>query len=266
MRKFLEFLRQAVKVLTPVFRVLAKIVALITVCGIYDVARNKPADGAVVKRYFTGNGMLTWLLSPLNTLLDILALPYKNKGVYKLEDLPQDYQDEIKKMLDAAIKGDLVSKLEETAKAHARTMVFFKWYGENVENSIDIPEFHDEYKYIQTIGVSVFNKKQSTSKHFGPFRATFRLLYNINDMHDDLAYISCGDHVSYWRENKMFIFDDTLMHQSVNETDQTRYCMFVDLLRPSYLPGVFARIVGTCRFFLRSVNYIFYKNWDVVKN
>lgn len=259
MKKFLEFLFQVVKFL-------GKVLAFITVCGIYDVARNKPADGPVLKRYFTGNGILTWLLSPINTLLDILALPYINKGIYKLEDLPKPYQDEITRMLDAAIKGDLVSKLEAAAKERARTMMFFKWYGENVENSIDIPEFHEDYKYIQTIGVSVFNKKQSTSKHFGPFRATIRVLYNINDMEDDSAYITVGDHTSYWRTNKLFIFDDTLMHQSINETEQVRYNMFVDILRPSLLPGLFAKIVSTVRFFLRSYNYIFYKNWEVVKN
>jgi len=258
-RKFLQFLLSLGKFLL-------KVVAVLAVTGAYDVARNKPADKPVLKRYFTGNGILTWLLSPLNTLLDLLALPFVNKGVYELADLPKDYQEEIKRMLDAAIQEDLVGKLEETAKDRQRTMIFFKWYGENVDNIIDIPAFHEEFKYVQTIGVSIFSKKQSTSKHFGPFRATLRLLYNINDMNDDSAYITVGDKTSYWRTNKLFIFDDTLMHQSFNETEQTRYCLFVDIIRPSLFPRLFKSIVGTVRYFLRSYNYVFYKNWDVIKN
>jgi beta-hydroxylase len=30
------------------------------------------------------------------------------------------------------------------------------------------------------------------------------------------------------------MFDDTLLHRSVNDTDETRYCAFIDILRPSY--------------------------------
>src|SRR5262249_35412363 len=66
-------------------------------------------------------------------------------------------------------------------------------------------------------------------------RASLRILYNLNDMNDDSAYIVVGNATSYWRENKLFIFDDTLLHQSFNETDQTRYCLFVDM--PPFLIG-----------------------------
>ena len=64
-------------------------------------------------------------------------------------------------------------------------MIFFKGrYGKNVDASIDVPEFHRDFKYIRTIGVSVFNKKQSTGKHYGPLRVTLRVLYNINTIAD----------------------------------------------------------------------------------
>ena len=253
------------KILVKVGKFLGGLLALLAAFGAYDVSRNKALDGSVVKRYFFGNGILTWLLSPLNTLLDLLALPYVNKGVYKLEDFPKPYQEEITRVLEAAVKEDLVAKLEDTAKDRQRTMIFFKWYGANVDNSIEIPAFHEKYNYIHTIGVSVFNKRQSTSKHFGPFRATLRVLYNINQMDDDSAYITVGDVTNYWRTDKLFIFDDTLMHQSFNETEQARYCMFIDILRPSLMPQLYSGILNVARFFLKSFNYIFYKNWDVVK-
>lgn len=233
--------------------------------GVYDLGRNKRVDAAGIKRYFTGNGLFTWLLSPVNTLLDILSLPYINKGIYKLEDLPPSHQAEIQRLIDAAHKENLVEKMAEKIKDNPRTMFFFKWYGQDVKNDIDVPSFHENYKYIKTIGVSVFNKKQSTSKHFGPMRATLRVLYNVNDMKDKTAYIEVGDCFHYWQDEKLFIFDDTLQHQSFNDSDNVRYCLFVDILRPCLLPGLLSAFVSLLCVLLKGVNNVFYKNWKVVK-
>ena len=69
------------------------------------------------------------------------------------------------------------------------------------------------------IGVSIFNKKASTGLHFGPLRLTLRVLYNINTIDDPNVYVTVGDVTHRWRDGKLFIFDDTLQHQSVNESD-----------------------------------------------
>jgi beta-hydroxylase len=234
-------------------------------CGLYDVSRNHNLSLAVLDRYFFGNGLTTWVLSPFNVLMDILALPYINKGIYKLEDLPKPYQDEIKALIDGAYQQDLVGQLQRTADAHARSMFFFKWYDANVNTIVDVPAFHRDYKYIKTIGVSVFNKKESTSKHFGPLRATFRVLYNVNTMDDNSAYIVVGDTTNYWRDSKLFIFDDTLLHQSFNDSDKARYCLFVDIVRPSMVPAVFAGLVTLNRILFRGLNSIFYKKWKIIE-
>jgi aspartyl/asparaginyl beta-hydroxylase (cupin superfamily) len=51
---------------------------------------------------------------------------------------------------------------------------------------------------------------------------TLRLVYNLNEMTDDSAYIVVGDATNRWRDNKLFIFDDTLLHESINQKDQAR--------------------------------------------
>ena len=253
-----------IAVFLPLGYFLPKLTLFYAVCGIYDVARNRALNGAVLQRYFLGNGILTWLLSPFNILMDLLSLPYINKGVYKLADLPPDYQVEVKRLIETAQKENLVRQLEERSKENPRTMIFFKWYGVNVDTFLNIPAFHQDWKYVRTIGVSIFNKKVSTSKHFGPMRATLRVLYNLNDMDDHSAYIVVGDTTSYWREDKLFIFDDTLMHQSFNETDKTRYCLFVDIIRPTMLTGLMASVVSVIRVLSRSFNFVFYNNWKVI--
>ena len=65
-----------------------------------------------------------------------------------------------------------------------------------------------------------------------------RVLHNLNDMKDDSAYIIVGSITNSWRENKLFIFDDTLLHLSANETEQARYRLFVDIIRPTPFPAL----------------------------
>jgi len=252
-------------VLLPLAVIFPKTAIFYAICGLYDVSRNSALDASVLRRYFIGNGMPTWLLSPVNIVLDLLSLPYINKGVYKLEDLPAPYREEVTRLIQASKDADLVRQLEERAKENARTMIFFKWYGVNVDTFLDIPAFHQPWKYIETIGVSVFNRKVSTSKHFGFVRASLRILYNLNDMTDDTAYIVVGDVTQYWRNEKLFIFDDTLMHESLNETDQTRYCLFVDMTRPSPFPAVMRAAVTGIRLLTQSFKFVYYKNWKVIQ-
>ena len=251
-------------VLAPFAYFFPKIALFYAVCGAYDVGRNQGLNFPTLRRYFIGNGFLTWVLSPFNTLLDLLSLPYINKGIYRLEDLPPAYLDEVRRLIQIAKEENLVAQLGERAKEVPRTMLFFRWYGVKVDTFLDVPAFHQPWKYIQTIGVSVFNKKVSTSKHFGFMRASLRILYNLNDMNDHSAYIAVGDKISYWRENKLFIFDDTLLHESVNETDQMRYCLFVDMVRPTPFTGVMRSVISGIRLLTQSFKFVYYQNWKVI--
>jgi hypothetical protein len=251
-------------VLAPFAYFFPKIALFYAICGAYDLGRNQGLNFSTLRRYFIGNGFLTWVLSPFNTLLDLLSLPYINKGVYRMEDLPPAYQDEVKRLMQIAKEEDLVARLEERAKEFPRTMIFFRWYGVNVQTFLDVPALHQPWKYIQTIGVSVFNKKVSTSKHFGYMRASLRILYNLNEMDDHSAYIAVGDKISYWRDNKLFIFDDTLLHSSVNETNQARYCLFVDMVRPTPFPGVMRAVMSGIRLLTQSFKFVYYQNWKVI--
>jgi beta-hydroxylase len=251
-------------VLAPFAYFFPKIALVFAIFGAYDVTRNRPITPELFRRYLIGNGFGTWLLSPLNSLLDLLSLPYINKGVYRLADLPPEHQDEIKRLIQAANDADLVPKLEQHVKENKRTMLFFRWYGMNLDASLKVPALHQPWKYIQTIGVSVFNRKVTTSKHFGYLRASLRVLYNLNDMKDDSAYIVVGPITSSWRQNKLFIFDDTLLHLSANETEQPRYCLFVDIIRPTPFPAIMRGVVAITRYLTHSIKFIYYGNWKVI--
>ncbi len=233
--------------------------------GLIDVSRNSQRTIRTLDRYFAGNGVFTWLLSPFNLLLDLFCLPYWNRGIYRLQDLPKGYQAEIQTLIDAAAERNLVGLLESKMQEKKRGMIFFKWYGKNIPASVEVPEYHQPFKYIRTIGVSIFNKKQSTGEHFGPLRVTLRVLYNINDIDSKNVFIRVGNQTHYWQENKLFIFDDTLQHQSCNESDAMRYCLFVDILRPSPWPALLSGILTSIRLLMAPLKAIFYKHWTFIK-
>ncbi len=154
--------------------VFPKIALIYIACGLYDVLRNTERTPELFEKYFLGEGLPfwlpspVWLMSPLNALLDLLSLPYLNKGVFTLDDLPREHQDEIVRLIRSTRSHELIEQLRAAASAEKRSMFFFKYYRTNVGQAGNFSEFHEEYKWIVTIGVSVFNRRQSVSKHFGP--------------------------------------------------------------------------------------------------
>jgi beta-hydroxylase len=233
--------------------------------GLVDACRNRPLTLSVLDKYFFGNGVLTWLLAPFNLLMDVLCLPYRNRGIYRLEDLPAGHRAEIQTLIDAARKRDVVGQLSAKLGDVKRGMVFWRWYGQALPTTVDVPEFSQKYKYIRTVGCSIFNKRASTGKHFGPLRVTLRVLYNVNDITDPNVYIQVGDRVHRWRDGKLFVFDDTLQHQSVNESDGVRYCLFVDILRPSPVPWLLGGVLTGIRLVTAPARAVFYKHWTFLK-
>ena len=208
---------------------------------------------------------MTWVLSPFNTLLDLLSLPYINKGVYRLEDLPPAYQDEVKRLIEIAKEENLVAQLEERAKEFPRTMIFFRWYGVNMKT---IPGCSSVSSAVEVHPDDWGFSLQQEGFHLQAFwihAGIVAVLYNLNDMNDHSAYIEVGDKTSYWRENKLFIFDDTLLHYSANETNQTRYCLFVDMVRPTPFPGFMRLVISGVRLMTQSFKFVYYKNWKILE-
>jgi beta-hydroxylase len=264
MRTTIRGLKRVVPVgLAAVF--FPRLLAFYLICGLIDVLRNQNRTRPTLDRYFFGNGIFTWMLAPFNLLIDLLCVPFRNRGIYRLNELPKAYQEEIQSVIDSALAGDLVGRLREKAEAQQRGMIFFKWYGRNVQTSVDMPEYHRPYRYVRTIGVSVFNKRQSTGKHYGPLRVTLRVLYNLNSVEDRNVFLKVGPHVHRWCEEKLFIFDDTLQHQSCNQSDGARYCLFLDVLRPSLLPGVLSFTLSVIGAVMARFNAVFYKHWAFIK-
>jgi aspartyl/asparaginyl beta-hydroxylase (cupin superfamily) len=234
-------------------------------CGLIDVGRHKKIRYELIEKYFMGNGVGTWLLSPINLLADLFS--FSNKGKYKLEDLPAGHRAEIESCVRAFVEnGDLIKDhIAKTIGQNKRCMLTFKWYKTVQATQLRIPAFERDHRYIKTIAVSAFNTRERTSWHFGPLRFTFRVLCNLEPIDSREVFIEVDDQVHYWVDNPLFIFDDTLFHRSINDVDQVRYCLFMDIVRPNYSQKGFDFAVDAASAISGSFKRLFYKNWSFIR-
>jgi len=232
--------------------------ALLVACGAADLARHRRVDAALAAKYFSGNGLLTWLLSPLNLAFDLISR--RRPAVLRPEDFDPPAQAEIAAVLDAfrtdreAILGDVAARMGD----NRRGMLFYKWYDRNLDGSR--PLFNRDWRFVKTIGVSVFSGREKTSLHFGPLR----LLYNLTPRKSDAIFIEVDGVRHYWHDDPLFIFDDTIQHRSVNDEDGLRAVVFVDVLRPSRFPGLQNAIIRAFNVVLAPINRLFYGHWAML--
>ena len=93
---------------------------------------------------------------------------------------------------------------------------------------------------------------------------TYRILYNFNKVKKEGSYIEADGRINKWKYDPLFIFDDTLIHQSFNEEDNLRYCAFIDIIRPSNFDNIMKSILIGVGFLLKKTRSIFYKNWKMI--
>lgn len=232
------------------------------VCGLIDVSRNRGRTPLTFSRYFMGNGIPTWLLSPFNLFIDLVS--YRNPGVWRLEDFPPEWRAEIETVLDTfrANKREIIADIDQQFGEGRRGMYVYRWYGKRFVDNV--PAFNRDFRYVKTIAVSVFSGKESTTWHYGPLRLTLRVLLNLEPADSDRVFIECNGARHLWRDDPLYIFDDTLFHQSVNEVDARRYNVFMDVIRPSPVPDFLSALLVGVSALADRLKAMFYKNWKMI--
>ena len=93
-------------------------------------------------------------------------------------------------------------------------------------------------------GFRSFNQKVSTSKHFGYLRASLPDLVQPERHEGPLRlHRRSVTQISYWRENKLFIFDDTLLHELVERNQPSTLLPVRRHRSPDAVPQAFMRAV-----------------------
>ena len=238
---------------------------LMLACGALDVGRHRKITVSLLEEYFTGRGLLTWVLSPINLLSDVFARRLKRP--IRVEDLPADCRQEIEACVAAFLENN--ARIRGAVQPHVagagRVMLTFKWFNKALPSQISIPAFEQNFRYVKTIAVSTFGARKKTSWHFGPQRLTLRVLHTLEPIDSDDVFIAVDDHVHRWRDPQLFIFDDTMFHCSENNIDVERYCLFMDIVRPNHFQTGFEAAIKAMSLLAGSFRSLFYKNWSFVR-
>ena len=141
--------------------------------GLIDVLRNQHRDAKLFERYFLGNGIPTWLLSPFNLLVDIICYPQQGHLPAR-GSAGRNGRREVDGVLDVfrQRREEIIADIDRSFQGGRRGMYVYTWYGK--ENPHEIAEFKRDFRFIKTIAVSIFSGKESTSFHYGPLRLTLR--------------------------------------------------------------------------------------------
>ena len=128
----------AAVVLAPAIYFVPILTLLMIVCGVIDVRRHKKITYQLLEKYFLGNGLLTWMLSPLNLLADLLA--HRNRVIYTLEDLPADHRREIETCVREFVdNGDRIkAHVAATLEQNKRCMLTFRWFNATQASDADM--------------------------------------------------------------------------------------------------------------------------------
>jgi Aspartyl/Asparaginyl beta-hydroxylase len=75
--------------------------------------------------------------------------------------------------------------------------------------------------------------------------ANFRLLCHLPLIIPGRCWFRVGEEVSDWQLGQAWVFDDTIEHEAVNETDQLRVIMIFDIWHPDLSPAERAAVAAT---------------------
>lgn len=233
-------------------------------CGLLDVLRSSPRSWYLLRRYFgSQGGLITWFLSPFNLMLDAFAAP--NRKIYQLDDYPDAWRAEIDQVLGIfdSRKNDIINFTQSVnTEDKQRSMYLAKWYDVNMNDLVE--DFHQQFSFIKTIGVSTFAAGASTDWHFGPLRLTYRILYNLEHCDSEACYIKSMNRTHYWKDEPWFSFDDTLMHKSVNGSNVNRYCAYIDIIRPTPWMSLYNLMINAIRRSFQEASPAFYRKWKII--
>jgi len=155
--------------------------------------------------------------------------------LYRKNNIPKYYEiDEIQTYISGHIKEDVNDSWR----------VFMLYLmGKNLkENQLKCPETTKILKKIPNLFqafFSVLEGGKSILSHEGPFLGYIRYHIGAITPKNNPPYIKILDETHTWEEGKSMIFDDTLRHEVINNSDDIRVVLIVDILRPMpFVPHV----------------------------
>lgn len=136
-------------------------------------------------------------------------------------------------------------KIENKDKWKMLVLKIGNFYNTKIINSfpktIEIIKRHRNIIYMS---FSVMEPETHILPHRGLYNGIIRYHLGISVPNDDRIYLKVDNKAIKWQEKKSFIFDDTLIHEAFNDSDEKRVIIMVDFYRPlPFILNVLNKIV-----------------------
>jgi len=185
------------------------------------------------------------------------------------KDIRKEY-DRIIKRYDEFAPFQTISPHQTYISNDDRWRMFFLkgaglWFRKNCKLMPVTSTILRRHPYVVSAYVSVLGPRKKLNPHSGPYSGVLRLHLALDIPHPHRCYMMVGGKRAYWREGHCLFFDDTYEHWAVNNTDELRAVLFMDVLKPLPRPLNWLNyfIVYTSRVF----PYVFipwfrHKRWE----
>jgi beta-hydroxylase len=102
-----------------------------------------------------------------------------------------------------------------------------------------------KYKNIKLAMFSTLPPNSTMAPHRGPLKGVLRCLYKLEFKGErNTACLQIKNKIFDWYDNDYIIFDDTLTHNTWNNSDKPRVVLFLDIERPLIFPiNLFNKLV-----------------------
>jgi beta-hydroxylase len=113
---------------------------------------------------------------------------------------------------------------------------YLKWYGENHASARALcPRTVELLEKIPTVKAAMFAQLPPGAKlgrHRDPFAGSLRYHLGLVTPNSDECRIYVDGEMYSWRDGEAVLFDETYIHEAVNNTDVQRIILFCDVERP----------------------------------
>lgn len=123
------------------------------------------------------------------------------------------------------------------------TRFYLTWYGHTLPSAaVHCPRTLEILKGAPSIRAAMFTVLPPggrLGRHRDPFAGSLRLHLGLVTPNSDRCWIAVDGQKRGWRDGEAMVFDETYVHEALNETDVNRIILLCDFERPLWGPMVF---------------------------
>lgn len=173
---------------------------------------------------------------------DAGSIPIAVELEEKFDLIQAEYKDILKRYDDLA-PFQTISPHQTYISNDDRWRLFFLkgaglWFRRNCNRMPHTSQILRKHAYIISAYISILGPRKRLNPHTGPYSGVLRLHLALDIPHPRRCWIDVGGERGYWKEGKCILFDDTYEHTAVNNTDDLRAVLFMDVAKPLPLPLV----------------------------